>query len=283
MLARNRRVWIAIGLFVCSVLLNGHAPPVLWLAATAVLMLDEIRPSWYRPPTWLQRPYLGVLASAAYVLSSAFFATWSLGNALAVAATVVLVWDSHERGDLRAVPAMVRSIGTMPSPGPDSDAHNPSVMAAVRKRAVVGLGICLASLFLTWVPYETRGFVTWERTGTEYVDGAGRVVDDRTWYSPEWKDQSQHQETGLQLGQGFVSFVSVASLLWIFMSARFERSRARRYGLYAGPPVLLLWTYANGYAADGIGWWVYVAGLAVFSTACWQMHRHAQPAAVQLS
>lgn len=268
----ERRIWLAVALFVTGLPFRGMVAPLPWLVLTVVVVLDTLKPAWYRPPAWLQRPALGVIGTAVYGLTVLPLG-FSFGSLLWTAAAGVFAWDAHLRGDLRAAPGMLRSLrdATPPPAGAGGDVER-HASASVRRQAIAGAALCFASLFLTWAPYQASGFVSFERRGTLYVDDAGRTVDDNTYSAPVWNDRSRSAETGLQLGQGGFAFLVAAGALAVCATRFYERRRIRHAAFYAGTPLLGLCTYANGYAADGVGWWVFVAGLAVYALAVWRYH-----------
>jgi hypothetical protein len=109
---------------------------------SALLVLDALAPQWYRVPTWLRRPWLGVAASAIYLVNAISFDTWTFGAVLWLVATGLFLFDSWKRRE----PHLLRD--TLRVTAEASASSSPSG-AGSRRRVYVALGLFVAAWMLS--------------------------------------------------------------------------------------------------------------------------------------
>lgn len=98
---------------------------------------------------------------------------------------------------------------------------------------IAGLVLCLISLGFQWRPVTTS--LSWKKAGTVYTDSSGRVVSDRTYWSPRMKFYG-----GQNGSDAFVWVVGTGAILLAF------RRKVWPYWVKAGFTVVTVFTLSYG-------------------------------------
>jgi hypothetical protein len=149
---------LPLGLFLLGIPFRGGQWVSLpWVAVSALLVLDALAPEWYRVPSWLRRPWLGVAASAIYLVNAISFDTWTFGGVLWLVATGLFLFDSWKRREPHLLSDTLRMSA-------ESSAGSSQAGAGSRRKVYVALGLFAAAWMLSNVgetPSAPRLGVLW--------------------------------------------------------------------------------------------------------------------------
>lgn len=130
---------LPLGLFLLGAPFRGGQWVSLpWVIVTALLVLDALAPEWYRVPSWLRRPWLGVAASAIYFISAISFDTWTFGAVLWLVATGLFLFDSWKRREPHLLSDTLRATA-------ESSVSASQPGAGSNRKVYVALGLFLAA------------------------------------------------------------------------------------------------------------------------------------------
>ncbi|MFL5345536.1 MAG: hypothetical protein ACJ8AT_12115 [Hyalangium sp.] len=149
---------LPLGLFLLGAPFRGGQWVSLpWVIVSALLVFDALAPEWYRVPAWLRRPWLGVAASAIYLVNAISFDKWTFGGVLWLVATGLFLFDSWKRREPHLLSDTLRVTA-------ESSAASSQSGTGSRRKVYVALGLFAAAWLLSNVgdnPTAPRLGVLW--------------------------------------------------------------------------------------------------------------------------
>lgn len=220
-------------------------PDLIWSAALALgALLGVWFMRWFMIPVFLAAGIMGLVYGvrpgvSAVTRSLLFVAAGGIGDmALAMGGSF---GGTGVLGAMVLMVLMGRGVwGLLKEGRPGGDAFR---LEGKRLRVlIIGLSVCLVSLFFQWEGVSTFNSLSWERVGTIYTDGAGRTVQDSTWLSPRVKTSYYGGDSG---GMVFPWLAGAAILLLVF--------RNKPWPVWMRGALTVFVTFMLVYAFQGLG------------------------------